>query len=159
MPEEAPSAIQGQPWTGRLLKAVSKVRADGALAAKRSNHEDIRTMRKVTALAVALGFLAATSLPTIAAPAANKGDTTFSAQSQTADHAVKKPAQKRVMKKVTKRKAVARTAAKRRIATHTVMKRTTKKQVTRHIAKKKTAMKRIAKRKVMKKPAIQKDRM
>ncbi len=40
-------------------------------------------MRKVTALAVALGFLAATSLPTIAAPAANNGAVTFSAQSQT----------------------------------------------------------------------------
>ena len=67
-------------------------------------------MRKLTAILVALGFLTATSLPTIAATASN-GVTTLSAQAQQTD--TSKPAKK--AKKTAKKKAkkVVKKAAKK----------------------------------------------
>ena len=51
--------------------------------AKPTTKQGLSKMRKLTAVAVALGFLAVTSLPTLAAPAANTGivkTDTFSAK-------------------------------------------------------------------------------
>jgi hypothetical protein len=56
-------------------------------------------MRKLTAIAVALGFLATTSLPTIAAPAINTGVV----KTDTLSAAAKKKTTKKSMKKSTKK--------------------------------------------------------
>jgi muramoyltetrapeptide carboxypeptidase LdcA involved in peptidoglycan recycling len=65
-------------------------------------------MRKLTATAVALGFFAATSLPTIAAPAVNTGvvkTDTLSAKEKTSKKSMEKSTKKsqKSMKKSTKK--------------------------------------------------------
>src|SRR5690242_11474559 len=78
------------------------------------NRTRIRTMRKLTAIAVALGFLAATSLPTIAAPAVNNG--IVKSQTLSAKKKAKKSAKKSTKK--THKKSMSKSNKKSQLVTN-----------------------------------------
>ena len=63
-------------------------------------------MRKLTAIAVALGFLAATTLPTIAAPAVNNGVVKSDTLSAAKKKAKKKTDKKKMEKKTDKKSSL-----------------------------------------------------
>ena len=101
-------------------------------------------MRKLTAIAVALGFLAATSLPTLAAPAVSGATTTLSAQPQQDDANKTKPTTTKKTKKTKVKKVKVKKVKIKKvkikkhkvIKKHKIKKPKTKKPVTDNMAPK-----------------------